>query len=111
MNKEQFESLKNVSETVIRGNMVNSKETFKCLIHGYTCERDTFDVYLDNKELVIEVTDYYGKVLSRLVGDEITDNSQYVPNKRVYPEKSDYEFCLMLKKAGVYIPFTVFTDR
>ena len=37
---------------------------------------------------------------------EILENKHYVPKKRLYPAKCDYEFCRLLKEHGVYLPFT-----
>jgi hypothetical protein len=41
----------------------------------------------------------------------ICDNSDYIPNKRLYPTACDYEFCMRLKERGYELPFTSPDDR
>lgn len=41
---------------------------------------------------------------------KVTSNHDYVPDKRLYPERCDYNFCLLLKERGVHLPFTTWTE-
>ena len=36
--------------------------------------------------------------------------SSLVPNKRVYPETCDIDFCHLLISSGINIPFTIFDE-
>ena len=41
---------------------------------------------------------------------EVKSNRDYVPDKRLYPEKCDYHFCKLLKEKGIDLPFTTFSE-
>jgi hypothetical protein len=40
----------------------------------------------------------------------VKSNYDYVPDKRLYPERCEYHFCRMLKEKGVHLPFTTWND-
>lgn len=40
----------------------------------------------------------------------VQSNQDYIPDKRLYPERCDYAFCKLLKRKGLYLPFTAFKD-
>ena len=86
----------------------------KTLLYGYTCERETFHVYIKNEEIhtVIYNTEYSrGKATPKNMRElTIKSNHDYVPDKRLYPERCDYNFCKLLKEKGVYLPFTTWSE-
>lgn len=41
----------------------------------------------------------------------VKTNYGYVPDKRLYPEACDFEFCRLLKERGISLPFTVFNSE
>lgn len=122
MNQAQLEQLTNTTENVLTGAMLGNQSD-RTLIYGYTTERDTFHVYLLHG--VIHVLVYESgfnfadrpdlnrpsKLVSHQTEAELSSNHQYVPNKRVYPAACDYEFCAMLMRCGVNIPFTTYEPR
>ena len=78
----------------------------RTLLYGYTIEKLSWHVYL-NYEEIIKTVIYEGH------GGEVKQlnpecNEQYIPSKRLYPSKCDFEFCNLLKEAGVHLPFTTF---
>lgn len=79
----------------------------RVLLYGYTIERHTFKVELLDGDYICTSIEKYGEPEYEI---NVTKNEDYVPNKRVYPERSDYEFCKLLVERGVYIPWTVFPD-
>ena len=90
-------------------------DTPRTLLLGYTTERRTWHVYLDDKSL-INVLVYAGdgknfEVVSHTWGLDggVLANERFVPNKRLYPESCDEEFCRLLLQANVQLPFTTFT--
>jgi hypothetical protein len=124
MNQQEYKQL--TTETIERrvlglADLVN--RTPRTLIFGYTTDRDTFHVYIGPDNL-IHVLFYSERgssvpegeprflILGHTFGESggLQDNGEYVPNKRVYPESCDYEFCKVLKSHGVNIPFTTFTE-
>ena len=86
----------------------------KTLLYGYTCERDTFHVYIKNEQIFVVVykNEYSSGVVkpTNMRQITVTSNRDYVPDKRLYPERCDYNFCKMLKERGVDLPFTTWSD-
>ena len=86
----------------------------KTLLYGYTCDRKTFHVYLKNSDIYVVVyeNDYStGKARPKNMRQVIVhDNYDFVPDKRLYPERCDYHFCLLLKEKGIHLPFTSWDD-
>ena len=115
MTLEELKRLNNIH----RNNVIEVKNLSnvddRTLIYGYTCERKTFHVYLKNKKIHIVVYDVnYSGVKARPENmREIipTANRDYVPDKRIYPAASDYEFCELLKEKGIDLPFTGYDER
>jgi hypothetical protein len=109
MNPKEYTQLRQMSPEepqVIQGSMLKNQQN-RTLIWGYTLERMDFHVYLKNGDIYIYVE---GQPL--VEESTVTSNLWYVPSKRAYPECCDYEFCCLLKQAGVNIPFTTwFADR
>lgn len=98
----------------------------RTLLYGYTCKRETFHVYLKDQKIytVIYETDYsinYEKELESFMrGDprpknmrqiEVKSNRDFVPDKRLYPERCDYHFCRLLKERGIELHFTHWSEE
>lgn len=85
----------------------------RTLLYGYTCQRDTFHVYIKNNQIhaVVYNTDYSQNIPKPMNMREITitSNRDYIPDKRLYPEKCDYRFCEMLARRDISLPFTGWT--
>ena len=91
----------------------------RTLLYGYNTDRSTFHVYIDPTDGLIHVLTY---VSAGRIGDErhfvlrhtkgttggVSRSEDYVPNKRLYPESCDLEFCRLLRDADVSLPFTTF---
>lgn len=74
----------------------------RTLLYGYTFERKTVHVYLKGGLIhFFSGGNHHAQVTWH-------DASALVPNKRVYPALSDYEFSSILKAKGVDISFTTF---
>lgn len=108
MKREELEKLKmveKVSLIITPDDLSNTKD--RTLLYGYTCERDTWHVYLSGGGIFTVVYSYNGEPHQVAVHT----NHDYVPDKRLYPERCDYEFCKLLKKEGVYLPFTTYSEH
>lgn len=79
------------------------------LLYGYTCDRDTFHVYLKNGELHRVIYDFDGDVLDYIHGAELEADLLH-PNKRIYPEASSYDFIVSLRKTGCDPSLTTFNE-
>lgn len=78
----------------------------RTLVYGYDTERFTHHTYIKNGEIF---TVLY-KPDTPISIKEMKSNDDFSPNKRLYPERSDYEFCKLLKKLGVHVSFTTYSE-
>lgn len=85
-------------------------QTPRTLLYGYTCERDTFHVYLGQDGLLHKVVYGYDKLLLAHAQGTCLLMQDCVPDKRVYPHASDMAFCVLLARAGIAVPYTTFRD-
>lgn len=105
MRKDEYErlfELKNTKTKVIDKEYLMPYLADRTLLYGYTCERDTWHVYI--KDCVIHKVIYkYGKDPMEYA---VNDNSEFIPDKRLYPETCDFKFCSILHRLGYELPFT-----
>ena len=111
MKKEEFEKLE-LTKVIIASDLINKKD--RTLLYGYTCARETFHVYLKNMKIhVVIYQNYYGcetvkpKNMREII---VKSNMDYIPDKRLYPETCDFEFCKLLKEKDIHLPFTNFNN-
>jgi hypothetical protein len=114
MDKTEFDLLKktNCDEIITADDLKNKSD--RTLLYGYTCERHTFHVYIKDKEIhvIIYDNDYTGENKVKNVREFIPKgNRDFVPDKRLYPEACDYEFCSILRKMDIDLPFTFWNDN
>jgi len=85
-------------------------KTDRTLLYGYTCDRDTFHVYL--KDGLLHRIIYSRKnLISHEFGDSI-DVELLIPNKRTYPETCDFYFCMKLEVMSEHgITFTTYNGE
>jgi hypothetical protein len=109
MTKEEYARLPgcDICAFLLVNELQNKKP--RCLLHGYTLERDTYDCYLNNSEILeIKITHFGNPIpIATYLPSNISD---IIPSniKRIYPKESDYEFCKLLQHHGIYISFTTF---
>lgn len=108
MNKQEIEFLKKFAfrQTIISVDDLDDKSD-RTLLYGYISTRHTWHVYL--KDGVITTLMYFGN--DDIDVAEIMSNSQFVPDKRLYPTKCDFEFCKLLIAHGEHLPFTTYDDN
>lgn len=118
----EFEQLNNSeSRNIVNSNQLVNRRP-RTLLYGYDVERNSFHVYLDSNSMIHilryqHLTPKKGElpramVISHTSGEEggVEQNEEFVPNKRLYGESCDFEFCMLLKRAGVHLPFTTFEE-
>ena len=78
----------------------------RTLLYGYTCDRNTWHVYLFESKinLFIKETGFH-------MEGEMFPICELIPDKRLYPEACDLEFCEELNRRGFSLPFTTFNQR
>lgn len=108
MKENEFIKILNIeppAKELITAKHLKNKED-RTLIYGYDCDRNTFHVYLKDEQ--IHILKYNSReVFPKL---EAFSNDDYVPNKRVYPEYSDFEFCKLLKEQDIHISFLSYSE-
>lgn len=77
----------------------------RTLLYGYTCDRSTWHVFVKDGKITVVVYKYDDKE-EDIKGFAVYSNSQYIPDKRLYAECCDFEFCSLLVDRGVNLPFT-----
>ncbi|MFF1717452.1 hypothetical protein [Streptomyces sp. NPDC058268] len=80
----------------------------RTLLLGYTCERDTWHVYVRGAHLHVLVYDHVTRAVVRYEKHFYWQAADLVPDKRVYPESTDLGFARLLASHGVELPFTTF---
>ena len=110
-----YESLESINERLVCEEDLSLYLRDRTLLYGYTCDRKTFHVYLKNEKIhtVIYSVDYSMENPKPICMTEmlVESNEDYIPDKRLYPETCDYMFCVLLKSAGIYLPFTGFNKN
>ena len=111
MTQEELKELENIEEIKHLITIKDLKDkSDRTLLFGYTCDRDTWHVYINNNKIISICYSYNEKITE---GNTIIieDNEDYVPNKRLYPERCDFEFCKLLKEYGINLPFTYYDNN
>lgn len=108
----KLEQYKKAQDTLITGHSLENKQD-RTLLYGYTCDRDTWHVYLKkgNIHTVIYRNNLCRNFPIGLKEVLVKTNQDYIPNKRLYPAACDYEFCKLLKDMDCHLPFTSYDDR
>lgn len=116
MTQKEFDILEatNKKDEVISAKVL-SNTTDRTLLYGYTCARETFHVYLKNGEIhtVVYGNDYSGtsKQPKNIREILVSSNYDYIPDKRLYPEACDYEFCKLLKERNISLLFVAYNEN
>jgi len=109
MNKTEYNRLNEVDvereEIISINDLVNKKD--RTLLYGYTCSRNRWHVYIQNNE-IYTTTCRFDDPPQEI---EVESNQHYVPDKRLNPERCDFEFCKRLIEKGINLPFTTWKDE
>ncbi len=109
MNKQEFQAL--LAKEKRSSVLVDCEDlldiTNRTLLYGYTCDRDTWHVYIQDGVIYTVIYTNRREPLEQ----RVTRNEDFVPNKRLYPESCDLEFCELLLSKGVRLPFTTFNEN
>jgi len=112
INETDMSNLRSDQIIIINVNELRDK-TPRTLLYGYTCNRDTWHVYLDKNEQ-INLAVYEGSRTGNYISHSTKmkfEAHSLIPNKRVYPAACDLEFCELLKSKGIEIPYTTYQKR
>jgi hypothetical protein len=118
MDLTQFKSLQLPPATLASFHLLDA--TARTLLFGYTVERATHHVYLDAagdvhvlvyKPIANDRFALLSHSVGQTGGPAVKTNQDYVPNKRLYPESCDSEWCYLLQSTGVSLPFTNFDEK
>lgn len=117
MRKEQLDILQTPVDRPSRYIYVNdlTDQSDRTLLYGYTTERHTFHVYLKDGVFHTLVYEYNRAIpIYYNCGTSIAIDTDpfVVPNKRLYPETCDFEYCMLLRSRGALtVSFTGYDDK
>jgi len=113
MNPTQYELLTTVihPESQLATAKAIYDQTPRTLVYGYTTDKNTLHVYLDDGIVHKVVYNYQGQLLEHKTQTDGLLFSECASNKRLYPEACDFEFCSLLKRRGVELPFYTWNDK
>lgn len=111
MERKEFYKLTNKPIAITVDDLDDARS--RTLLYGYTCDRCTFHLYLMDEEFFTfiykENSDHFFKH-GGTIDMERTNSTMLVPDKRLYPECCDYDFCNLLQQRGIGLPFTSFNE-
>ena len=81
------------------------------LLYGYDCNRNTYHMYLKNEEFNIFIYTSEKVIFYNNYKDKLPIDQRLLPNKRLHPERCDYEICKLLKDEGIHLPFTKYNEE
>lgn len=111
MTNDEFESLAQTSFPLVLIDVGELEDrSDRTLLWGYTAERYSWHVFLRAGEIEIVVYEFPYTIMDHK-RDHTFDAADLIPNKRLYPEACDYEFCTLLCSVGVFLPFTTFDGK
>jgi hypothetical protein len=109
VNKEEFESLKDAMSFALMVHVTDFTGPDRTLLYGYTCDRDTFHIYLKDGYIHRLVYTYDGEVKD-YGWHKAWHPERMVPDKRVYPESTDIQMAYRLQATQVSVPYLPFTE-
>ena len=115
MNHTEYESIEALQGWPIIDVAELVDKSDRTLLYGYTVERHTHHVYL--KDQFIHVLIYVSNfdMSDEKIKDVVFYNVDkrhhlkripFLPNKRLYPERCDFDFCKVLIEKGLELSFT-----
>jgi hypothetical protein len=122
MNHEQLRELRKVGtfgETFHPSLHDLSEFTPRTLLYGYDVDRNSFHIYADDVgDIILHVYNYNTTLRVQNLTKEgfSTEHliqgvpNAIVPNKRLYPQYCDFEFCRYLKQIGAELTFTAYEE-
>lgn len=106
MNMEEYMKLHTYHRTITIDDLKDKSD--RTLLYGYDSDRETYHTYIKNEEIITVRYAYNDKPVIAYVP---YGKDHYLQLKRIYPEKSDYEFCKLLVERGHKLPFVPFSER
>ena len=112
MTKDEYNDLTGERSLLVKVSELKNKSD-RTLLYGYTRERNTIHVYLRDGFINVFRYTYNKDELWYDVGKQIKLDSYLIPNKRLYPECCDKEFCELIFSKGIELSmsFTTFNEK
>lgn len=111
MTEEEMNQLRMITPVndVVNIQHLNNKEP-RTLLFGYDTDRTTIHVYICPISNEIRTITYGSYTHNMPRFRIIHSNEDYVPTKRIYPHKSDFEFCKLLAERATPMAFANYED-
>lgn len=82
----------------------------RTLLWGYTCDRDSFHVYLKDQLIHKVVYEHPNKLKEYVTAPSMTCESM-APDKSAYPSACDAQFVRLMLQKGQHVTYTTFIER
>lgn len=113
MNKAEFHVLtvqSTKAKPLVAAALLYDK-TPRTLLWGFTCDRNSFHVYMAEDGIHKLVYSEDGQVLEHKHESQQLSPGECVPDKRLYPEACDFGLCSILQDYGISLPFTTWAGN
>lgn len=120
MNADQYANLRTLineklegcptSREMISVSELNNPTQDRTLLWGYTCERDSFHVYLKDGQIHKALYKFPNKLLFCTSGESMPCSSM-APDKRAYPAACDEQFAQLMVEKNQHVSYTTFDER
>lgn len=119
MNKEQFELLRSEPQRAVFLPEMFADKGDRTLLWGFWCNRADHHLYLADGTFYLYIgagwdvrLDERHQKEQRFSFQQISlDTPMLIPDKRLYPEACDFDFCQALIAAGANLPWTTFNEE
>lgn len=98
---------KSKEQQFIHVDELNEPERDRTLLYGFTCDRDTFHVYLKDGQIHRVIYKFGGQTINAISGVELAVNL-LSPDKRTYPEACDEQFCFLMHYKDQHVSYTTY---
>ena len=120
MNADQYASLRTLINENLEGcptsrksisvSELNNPTHDRTLLWGYTCEKESFHIYLKDSQIHKVVYGYPDKLLFSTSGESMPCSSM-APDKRAYPAACDEQFAQLMVEKNQHVSYTTFEER
>ncbi|WP_316196677.1 hypothetical protein [Bradyrhizobium sp. SZCCHNS3053] len=104
MTQDELKALELIDQTPIT--MSADEGADRTLLYGYDCQRYTWHIYQKGGEIHRAIYLESNQTAYEFDSETHFVATALIPDKRLYPEACDFDFCVKLVSIGISLPFT-----